>query len=92
MSRSSSRLPSLLGYTMSTGGGRTTLLDLGLPLEWFTSDLQRHLVAHRMCNLPTMTVLLTLSAPQRTAEHVVLAVRQRPRNGQPPTGVPSAVS
>ena len=30
---------------------------LGLPLDWFTSDQQRHIGAHRMRNLPTMTVL-----------------------------------
>ena len=29
----------------------------GLPLDWLTSDQQRHLGAHRMRNLPTMTVL-----------------------------------
>ena len=31
--------------------------SLGLPLDWFTSDQQWHLVAHRMRNLPTMMVL-----------------------------------
>ena len=30
---------------------------LGVPLDWFTSDQQRHTVAHCMRNLPTMTVL-----------------------------------
>ena len=30
---------------------------LGLPLDWFTIDGQRHIGAHRMRNLPTMTVL-----------------------------------
>ena len=28
---------------------------LSLPLDWFTSGQQRHLVAHRMCNPPTVT-------------------------------------
>ena len=36
-----------------------------LPLDWFTSDQQRHLVAHRMCNLPTMTVLAECSEHRR---------------------------
>ena len=35
---------------------------LGLPLDWFTSDQQRHLVAHRMRNLPTMTLRAERSA------------------------------
>ena len=30
-------------------------------LDWFTSDQQHHLAAHRMCNLPTMTVLVERS-------------------------------
>ena len=29
----------------------------GLPLEWFDRDQQRHISAHRMDNVPTMTVL-----------------------------------
>ena len=29
---------------------------LGLPLEWFTSNQQRHLVAHQMRNLHAMMV------------------------------------
>ena len=36
----------------------------GLPLDWFTSDQQRHLVAHRMRNLPVMTVLAERSEHQ----------------------------
>ena len=31
---------------------------LGLPLDWFTGDQQRPIVAHRMRNLPAMTVLV----------------------------------
>ena len=31
-------------------------LNLGLPLDWFTGDQQTHIRAHRMHNLPTMTV------------------------------------
>ena len=34
---------------------------LGLPLDSFTSDQQRHLVAHWMSNLPTMMVLVVRS-------------------------------
>ena len=29
----------------------------GLPLDWFDHDQQRHITAHRMDNVPTMTVL-----------------------------------
>ena len=31
---------------------------LGLPPDWFTSDQERHIGAHRMRNLPTMMVLV----------------------------------
>ena len=34
---------------------------LGLPLHWFTKDQQRHLVANRMRNLPTMMVLVEIT-------------------------------
>ena len=35
---------------------------LSLHLDWFTTDQQRHLVAHQMRNLPTMMVLVERSA------------------------------
>ena len=35
--------------------------SLRLPLGWFTSDQQRHLVAHRMRDLPTLMVLAECS-------------------------------
>ena len=60
-------------------------LGLGLPLDSFTSNQQKHIGAHRMCNLPTMMVqaeraqhrnvqmhehcLLCGSSPE-TAQHV----------------------
>ena len=36
--------------------GTNDRLGLSLPLDCFTNDQRWHLVAHRMCNLPTMTV------------------------------------
>ena len=38
----------------------------GLPLDWFDSDQQRHITAHRMDNIPTMTVLAHRSSHRDT--------------------------
>ena len=38
----------------------------GLPLDWFDHDQQRHITAHRMDNVPTMTVLAHRSSHQGT--------------------------
>ena len=38
----------------------------GLPLDWFDSDQQRHITAHRMDNIPTMTVLAHWSSHRDT--------------------------
>ena len=43
---------------------------LGLPLGWFTSDQQRHIVAHRMRNLPTMMVLAERAQHRNVQMHV----------------------
>ena len=38
----------------------------GLPLDWFIKDQRRHLTAHRMDNIPTMTVLAHRSSHRKT--------------------------
>ena len=38
----------------------------GLPLDWFDHDQQRHITAHRMDNVPTMTVLAHRSSHRGT--------------------------
>ena len=38
----------------------------GLPLDWFDQDQQRHITAHRMDNIPTMTVLAHRSSHRDT--------------------------
>ena len=38
----------------------------GLPLDWFDSDQQRHITAHCMDNIPTMTVLAHPSSHRNT--------------------------
>ena len=43
--------------TLQAPAGPHYRTGLNLPLDWFTSDQQRHLVAHHMRTLPTMTVL-----------------------------------
>ena len=45
-------IPAMVHYEHRWG------LGLGLPLDYFTNDEQRHLVAHQMRNLPTMMVLM----------------------------------
>ena len=42
---------------MSTGGDKNYERSRGLVLDWFTIHQQRHIVAHRMPCLTTMTVL-----------------------------------
>ena len=39
---------------------------IGLPLHWFDSDQQRHITAHCMDNIPTITVLAHQSSHQNT--------------------------
>ena len=41
--------------------GQNNRPGLGLPLDWFTSDQQQHVVAHQIRSLPTMTVLVECS-------------------------------
>ena len=48
-----SRLPQLVAYR-------------GRPPDWFDSDQQRHITAHRMDNIPTKTVLAHRSSPRDT--------------------------
>ena len=38
----------------------------GLPLDWFDSDPERHITAHHMDNIPTMTVLAHRSSHRDT--------------------------
>ena len=38
----------------------------GLPLDWFDSDQHRHIMAHGMDNIPTMTVLAHRSSHRNT--------------------------
>ena len=59
-------------------GGQTTSSGLGLSLDCFTSDQERHLAAHRMRNVATMMVLAEHSEI-RTSKcahmHAMLVVR-----------------
>ena len=41
-------------------------LGSGLPLDWFDSDQQRHISAHRMDNIPMMTILAHQSSHRNT--------------------------
>ena len=74
---------------------------MGLPLDWFTSNQQRHIGAHRMRNLPTMTALaeraqhrnvqlheqcLLCDSGPETA-HMCGRARYRPTNGLQPANV-----
>ena len=38
----------------------------GLPLDWFDKDQQRHITAHRVDNIPTMTILAHRSSRRNT--------------------------
>ena len=48
-----------------------------LPLDWFTIDMMRHLVAHRMRNLATMMVLAERLEPRNVqlGTHCLLCAR-----------------
>ena len=48
-------IPARVGY--EARWGVNYMSGGGLPLDWFDSDPQRHITAHRMDNIPTMTVL-----------------------------------
>ena len=48
-------IPARVGYEACWGAHYTP--GGGLPLDWFDSDQQRHISAHRMDNIPTMIVL-----------------------------------
>ena len=48
-------IPARAGY--ETRWGVNYVSGGGLPLDWFDGDRQRHITAHRMDNIPTMTVL-----------------------------------
>ena len=53
--RNRASIPARAGYEARWGANYTS--GSGLPLDWFDSDQQRHIAAHRMDNIPTMTVL-----------------------------------
>ena len=48
------------------GWGVNYMSGSGLPLDWFDSDQQRHITAHGMDNIPTMTVLVHRSSHRDT--------------------------
>ena len=69
---------------------------LGLPLDWFTSDQYRHLVANLMRNLPTMTVSAERSKREKRLRETCSYAHRVCRGGKPgdswaPMGVPRAV-
>ena len=57
-------IPARVGYAARWGANY--MLGSGLPLDWFDSDQQRHITAHRMDNIPTMIVLAHRSSHQNT--------------------------
>ena len=60
----------------------------GLPLNWYDSDQQRHITAHRMDNIPTMTVLAHGSSHRDTVLGTTcLLCGAQPRDGTPPVGL-----
>ena len=50
-------------------------LGSGLSLDWFNSDQQRHITAHRMDNIPTMTVQLHWSSHRNTVLNTTCLLR-----------------
>ena len=78
-----------VGYEARWGANYTP--GSGLPLDWFGNDEQRHILAHRMDNIPTMTLLahrssrcdrvldmtcLLCGAQQETAPHLWVCAAQ----------------
>ena len=57
-------IPARAGY--EARWGVNYMPGAGLPLDWFDSDQQRHVTAHRMDNIPTMTVLAHRSSHRDT--------------------------
>ena len=57
-------IPARVGYEARWGVNYTP--GSGLPLDWFDSDERRHITAHRMDNIPTMTVLAHRSSHRNT--------------------------
>ena len=57
-------IPAQVGYEARWGANYTS--GSGLPLNWFDSDQQRHITAHRMDNIPTMIVLAHRSSHRNT--------------------------
>ena len=57
-------IPARVGYEARWGAHYTS--GSGLPLDWFDSDQHRHITAHRMDNIPTMTVLAHWSSHPNT--------------------------
>ena len=48
-------IPAQAGY--EARWGVNYMLGGGLPVDWFDKDQRRHIMAYRMDNIPTMTVL-----------------------------------
>ena len=60
----------------------------GSGLPRFHSDKRRHITAHRMDNIPTMTVLAHRSSYQDTVlDTTCRPCGGAPRNGAPPLGL-----
>ena len=57
-------IPARVGYEAQWGVNY--VLGSGLPLDWFDRDQQRHISAHRMDNIPTMTILAHRSSHRNT--------------------------
>ena len=57
-------IPARVGYGARWGVNCTS--GSGLPLNWFDSDQQRHIMAHRMDNVPAMIVLAHRSSHRNT--------------------------
>ena len=55
-------IPARVGYEARWGANY--MPGSGLPLHWFDSDQQRHISAHRMDNISTITVLAHRSSHQ----------------------------
>ena len=66
-------VPAQAGY--EAGWGLNYVSGDGLPLDWFIRDQQRHITAHRMDNIPTMTVLANRSSHEDTVPHTTRLLR-----------------
>ena len=78
-------IPVQVGYEARWGVNYTS--GSGLPLDWLDSDQQRHITAHCMDNVPTMTVLAHRSSHRNTvlprASSVERSPKRRPTCGPP---------